>query len=300
MTARRRRRTKEPVRRAARRIDVRASVLLAAGAGAVVVIAAVLVSGARPTGGQVAWARLQTQDVHSLAFVGGDSEHVLFGHHGGILESRDGGRTWAALPIRDDAMGMAPADDGSIVIAGHDVFTASRDGGVTWAPIAADLPSLDIHGFTRDPADPGRMWAYLATGGLWESTDSGAHWVEVRADNVLFPLAVRSTSETMLLGVDATGLVTSSDGGRTWATLGAPPTYPMTSLAATPDGRTVYAGAPDGLFRSDDGGRTWSPTGYSGSVFAIATTPDGATVAVVSKETEFFRSADRGSTWPGP
>lgn len=195
---------------------------------------------------------------------------------------------------------MVPADDGSIVIAGHEVFTASRDGGRTWAPIASDLPSLDIHGFTRDPADPARMWAYLATGGLWQSTDFGAHWTEVRTDNVLFPLAIRDGFATRLLGVDVTGLVTSSDGGRTWSALATPPTHPLTSLAATPDGRTLYAGTLDGLFRSDDVGRAWSPTTYRGSAFAIAVTPDGATVAVVSRQTEFFRSPDSGSTWPGP
>ena len=251
-------------------------------------------------GEQTAWATLRTRDVHSLALVGGDPEHVLFGHHGGLLESRDGGRTWSALPVRDDAMSMAAADDGSIVITGHEVFTASRDGGATWAAITADLPSLDIHGFTRDPTDPARMWAYLATGGLWESTDFGAHWTEVRTDNVAFPVAVRDEATTRLFGVDATGLVTSTDGGRTWTTRGTPPTYPMTSLAATPDGQKIYAGAPDGLFRSDDGGRTWSPTAYRGSAFAIATTADGNTVALVSRETEFFRSSDGGSSWPGP
>jgi photosystem II stability/assembly factor-like uncharacterized protein len=266
----------------------------------VLVVGAVLFVNSLPKGGQTAWARFDTADVHSLAFAAGDSERLLFGHHNGLLESRDGGRTWTSLPIRDDAMSLAPAGDGSIVIAGHLVFTASRDGGATWSSIPTDLPSLDIHGFTRDPADPARMWAYLATGGLWESTDYGAHWTEVRADNVIFPLAVRDGSTTRLLGVDVNGLVTSVDGGRTWAMLGTPPTYPMTGLAATPDGRTMYAGSPDGLFRSDDGGRTWSPTGYRGSAFAIATTPDGNSVAVVSRETEFFRSADKGSTWPGP
>lgn len=274
--------------------------LLAAGTGAVLVIVSALVLGAGLAGGQVAWARLQTQDVHSLAFVDGDRQHVLFGHHGGVRESRDGGRTWSALPVRQDAMSMVPADDGSIVIAGHEVFTASRDGGRTWAPITTDLPSLDIHGFTRDPADPARMWAYLATGGLWQSADFGARWTEVRPDNVLFPLAIRDGAMTRLLGVDMTGLVTSADGGGTWTALATPPTYPMTSLAATPDGRTLYAGTIEGLFRSDDVGRTWSATTYRGSAFAIATTPDGATVAVVSRETEFFRSSDRGSTWPGP
>jgi photosystem II stability/assembly factor-like uncharacterized protein len=288
----------KPGRRTTRKLDGRTAILLLAAAGVIVVTVAVLLL--RPAEGQIPWARLRTQDVHSLAFVAGDPNRVLFGHHGGLLESRDGGRSWSALPVRDDAMSLAPADDGSIVIAGHLVFTASQDGGATWATVANDLPSIDIHGFTRDPADPARMWAYLAIGGLWESADFGAHWVQVRPDNVVFPLAVRDGSTTRLLGVDGTGLVTSSDGGRTWSGLGTPPTYPMTSLAATPDGRTIYAGAPDGLFRSDDGGRTWAPTRYTGSAFAIATTSDGATVGVVSRETEFFRSSDRGATWPGP
>ena len=41
----------------------------------------------------VAWANLNTLDAHSLAFVGGDPGHLLFGHHQGIFESRDGGQT---------------------------------------------------------------------------------------------------------------------------------------------------------------------------------------------------------------
>jgi len=298
MTARRRERTTKLVSRRSHRPDLRTAAVLLVGAGAIAVVAAALFL--RPSGDPVPWARFQTQDVHSLAFVGDDADHILFGHHGGLRVSRDGGRTWSALPVRDDAMSMVPADDGSIVIAGHEVFTASRDGGATWAAITTDLPSLDIHGFTRDPGDPARMWAYLAIGGLWESTDFGAHWAQVRSDNVLFPLAVRNGAATRLIGVDATGLVTSSDGGRTWSALVTPPTFPMTSLATTPGGQTIYAGASNGLFRSDDDGRSWSATGYRGSAFATATTPDGATVAVVSRETQFFRSSDRGSTWPGP
>lgn len=272
-------------------------------ASLVIVIAfvavALFLSGPGP-GAPAPWARLGTQDVHSLAFVGDDPQHLLFGHHNGIAETRDGGKTWEPLPVGEDAMGMAAADDGSIVIAGHLVFSASRDGGQTWAPIDADLPSLDIHGFARDPADPARMWAYLATGGLWESTDFGARWSRVRQDNVVFPIAVNDRTGTRLLGVDVTGLVASSDGGRTWTTVSEPPTFPVTTLVATPDGATIYLGSGDGLFRSDDSGATWAATGYTGDAFAVATTPDGQTVGVVSQATEFFRSTDRGATWPGP
>jgi photosystem II stability/assembly factor-like uncharacterized protein len=248
----------------------------------------------------VTWTRFGSQDVHSLAFADGSGLHVLFGHHGGLEESRDRGRTWSKLPVRDDAMSTSAAADGSIVIAGHEVFVASRDAGATWVPIEGDLPSLDIHGFTRDPADPARMWAYLAIGGLWESTDFGSHWTRVREDNVLFPVAVRADSQTTLIGVDVSGLVASSDGGRSWQPLTSPPTFPMTAFAASTDGTVLYAGSSNGLFRSGDGGRSWAATAYDGSAFAVATTADGGVVALVSRETEFFRSDDGGATWPGP
>lgn len=270
------------------------------GALVAVVFVGVVLALSRSPSSQAAWAILKTQDVHSLAFVDEDSQHLLFGHHGGLLESRDGGRTWTALPVRDDAMSMAPAQGGSIVIAGHNVFAASRDGGATWSAVPADLPSLDIHGFTRDPTEPDRMWAYLATGGLWESTDGGIHWTRVREDNVVFPLATVRDGATRLLGVDATGIVASNDGGRVWALVGTPPTFPMTALAATPDGATIYAGSPEGLFRSSDGGVTWLKTTFAGAPFAIATSSDGMTVALVDQSTEFFRSSDGGGTWPRP
>lgn len=257
-------------------------------------------SGAVPgTKSPVAWARLVTQDVHSLAFDPTDPQHLYFGHHGGLLESRDGGSTWTALSVRDDAMSVGSAAGGSIVIAGHDVLAASADGGRSWRPISADLPSLDIHGFTRDPGDPKRMWAYPATGGLWESTDSGAHWSRIQPGNVAFPLAVRRPAGTRLYGVTATGLVASDDGGRSWAPRGSPPAFPVTSLSATDDGSVLYAGSPQGLWRSIDGAQTWTATGYTSSAFALATTGDGRTVAVVSSDTAFFRSRDGGETWPG-
>ena len=272
------------------------AVVLVVAAG--IAVAALVIS--RVPRDVVPWARLDTEDVHSLAFAGDGTDRILFGHHDGLLASGDGGRTWDALPVGEDAMSTSPASDGSIVIAGHEVFRASRDGGATWASIATDLPSLDIHGFARDPADPARMWAYPVTGGLWESTDDGVTFEQVRSDNVLFPTAVAAGATTRLLGVDTTGLIESLDGGRTWSSLVMPPTIPMTALAASGDGRVLYAGAQAGLYRSDDGGRSWPATGYTGSVFALATSPDGRTVILVDRATDVYRSDDGGATWPGP
>lgn len=248
----------------------------------------------------VAWSRLGTEDVHSLAFVGDNPNRLLFGHHGGISASTDGGRSWQPLGTRSDAMSLGAASDGSIVIAGHEVFASSRDNGRTWETIAASLPSLDIHGFARDPGDPARMWAYLATGGLWESGDGGVNWEQVQQENILFPIAVASPSGTRLFGVTANGLAISEDGGRTWRNVASPELYPIASLATTTDGSVLVAGGPSGLARSDDGGASWSKLAFAGEPAAIAVTDGGRTIAIVARSTEFYRSDDGGRSWPGP
>lgn len=249
----------------------------------------------------VAWSRLGTRDVHSLRFSDPGPDRLLFGHHDGLLQTDDGGRTWEPLAFAQDAMGMAPASDGSIVIAGHLVLQESRDGGLSWAAIRSDLPSLDIHGFARSLEDPARMWAYLAEGGLYESTDGGARWARVFDGHILQPTAALEGGSDVLFGIDPfNGLVRSRDGGRDWSALGPPPTAPVLSLAATQDGRTLVLGGSDGLYRSADGGSTWSRVLEVGAVLAAATTEDGATVVAVTEDTRFYRSDDAGLSWPGP
>jgi photosystem II stability/assembly factor-like uncharacterized protein len=247
----------------------------------------------------VAWSRLSTEDVHSLVF-GENSDHLLFGHHGGVLESQDGGRTWAELGIQQDAMTVSPASDRSIVIAGHEVFSVSFDNGVTWSSIATDLPEGDIHGFTRDPADPSRMWAALASGGLYESRSFGAEFERVSDRAALMPVAFGIPGGTRLLLLTTEGLVASDDGGRSTFEIGSPELFPVTTLAATPGGKMLLAGGPSGLARSGDGGSTWTQLPFEPGAAAIAVSSDGRTVAVVARDGSFYRSDDGGGSWPGP
>jgi len=245
------------------------------------------------------WARLNTQDVHTLSFADSAND-LLFGHHDGVLKSVDGGRTWQPLAARADAMSMA-ADGLSIVIAGHYVFQESTDGGRSWSEIPADLPDLDIHAFARGIADPARMWAYLAEGGVYESTDGGRRWRKVHDEHILHLTAVLADGQDALLGLHPfSGLVRSDDGGRSWPLLSEPPLAPVTALASTPSGDVVLLGGPRGLFRSDDGGSSWQQILDRGTVLAVAVTADGQTLAAVTSDTAFYRSDDGGMSWPGP
>ena len=269
--------------------------------GLAIAAAAVFWRPAGSVGSGTAWARLGTQDVHSLAFPGPDTATVLFGHHGGILRSIDGGRQWQPLPVRQDAMGMSAATGGSLIIAGHLVFQGSQDGGATWAPIEADLPSLDIHSFARSLSDPARMWAYLAEGGVYESRDGGQRWAEVYDGHVMNLTATQSGTADVLLGVESiVGLVRSDDGGMTWRPVGDPPVAPVISLASTRDGRVLVVGGIDGVYRSDDAGSSWRQILRSKPVLALAIAPDATTTVAVDRDTSFYRSDDGGTTWPAP
>src|SRR3990170_3442164 len=53
-------------------------------------------------------SRLSTSDFHSLAFSPTEPDMVFFGHHGGLLVSRDGGRPWQPTALQNaDAMALA-------------------------------------------------------------------------------------------------------------------------------------------------------------------------------------------------
>lgn len=293
-----RRQPPPPQRRPWRAIVLGGAAIAAVGVVAVVVVMSL---GGQAAGAATAWSRLGTQDVHSLAFDPNDSQHLYFGHHGGLLETTDGGRSWRQTALRGaDAMNVAPPAGGFFQIAGHNVYMETADGGRTWQDVPNNLPGLDLHSFVADPADSSHAWAFAVGFGLFETADRGRTW-ELRQPGGWGALTAFVTgAKTVLVGVGPEGLGRSEDGGGTWATL-AQPRGQLVSLAASPDGAVMYAGTTVGVSRSADGGRTWTATPLEGVAVTVAVSPqDSDLVAVVDDKTRFFRSSDGGATWPGP
>ena len=249
-----------------------------------------------------AWAALGTADAHALAFDPQDADHLFFGHHGGLLESRDAGRTWAETTLTDgDAMNISADDDGSLQVAGHELYVASSDGGATWQPVDNDLPGLDLHSFVVDPADPEHAWTFAAGFGLFETTDGGARWELRQEGNWGALTAYRSAETTVLLAIGPEGLAQSSDAGATWSPLAYPGAPLSGGFASAGDGSAIYAATISGLRRSDDGGASWRSTGWNGPALAVAVAPTNASlVALVDDAMNFYRSADGGASWPAP
>jgi photosystem II stability/assembly factor-like uncharacterized protein len=267
--------------------------------GVVAFIGYVAVGGAGSgPGGTTPWATLGTRDVHSLAFAPGDPSHLYFGHHTGLLESHDGGRTWQPSPLSGaDAMNVRPVGN-TLQVAGHNVYVESTDGGVHWTTVPNDLPGLDLHAFTLDPGDPEHAWAWSVGNGLFETTDQGRHWIMRQSGDwpVLAATDVNGTST--LLALARAGFGQSRDGGQTWTPL-TEPGGQVASLAASIDGGVLYAGTTAGLRRSDDGGQTWRQTAFSGLALTVAIAAPN-TVALVDDSTRFFRSDDGGASFGPP
>ncbi len=276
--------------------------ILIAGGLLAVALAALLVG--RPwadEGDAVSWSTLGTADVHSLAFDPGDASRLYFGHHGGLLESRDGGRSWQATTLSGaDAMNVGAAEQ-RMQIAGHEVYLESTDGGASWQTVPNDLPGLDLHAFAIDPGDPDHAWAFAAGFGLFETTDAGRHFTLRQSGNWGYLAAYREGDAAVLIAVGDQGLARSRDGGASWEPLTYPGAPLAGGLAAAADGTALYAGTSAGLRRSTDGGASWQTTAFTGVALAVALAPgDPLAVAIVDEATRFYRSADRGATWPGP
>ncbi len=285
-------------------------IILGVGLGSLIVWRAIRTGSSDGTdiaGGAQTIATLKAPDFHSLLIDPLDPDHVLFGSHAGIQESRDGGFSWTAGQLRNaDAMQLAasPKNPKTFYATGHDVFQVSRDGGQTWQPLANNLPGTDIHGFAQDPADPNRLYAFVAGAGAFTSADGGTTWTTLTTQppggGMHHALA---SSGTALYAATAAGIVTSSDQGMTWTPLSAQPSGQVISLAIpASDPQTLYVGTPSGLAKSTDGGATWTSLGPEGvPVLALAVTPaDPSRVLLVSDKGAVYRSDDGGTTWQSP
>jgi photosystem II stability/assembly factor-like uncharacterized protein len=123
------------------------------------------------------------------------------------------------------------------------------------------------------------------------------------------------------------GILKSTDGGNTWAQIGAStfakatlgklavnPNNPNVILAATGAAATITSsagdnctqinpGIPQGIYISRDGGSTWSNSlnaGCCGPAVALMLDPTNASIVYSGALGGIYKSTDGGSTWRGP
>lgn len=252
---------------------------------------------------------LNTRDFHSLRFSLTDPATLYFGHHDGLLVSRDLGDTWQPTSLAGpgkDAMSLAssPKAPQRLYAVGHEVFFRSDDGGSTWGVAGGPLQNADIHAFAADADDPDRLYAFVVGIGLATSADAGATWGPLTMPPVGGLTALASgPGRRLFAGAASAGVFRSDDGGESWQPFstgldGAA----VTGLAFDALDGNLYAATLQGSYRIQPEGSQsiWQPVLEREPLMAVAVSPhDSRLIVAVGQKGSVFRSRDGGATWSG-
>jgi hypothetical protein len=171
----------------------------------------------------------------------------------GLIESRDGGRTWKNISLLGKADFHVLQSSGERIygfngIAGR--LMVSTDGGHQWAQRTPPAAMFDL---AIDPGDPDHIVASTERG-VFSSADAGKTW-RPRRDDTAGLLAWPAPDRLYL--VDAQGRVErSADGGREWQSTGRIGGQPVAFMAHESE---LYVALVDSTVkRSTDGGARWN------------------------------------------
>ncbi|HLG69270.1 MAG TPA: glycosyl hydrolase [Chloroflexota bacterium] len=252
------------------------------------------------TGGSWQAERTALQGLHVSSLALEPQSGTLFAgtHNGGLLASRDGGRSWqrCAGIEQDEVYSLAVAH--GRVYAGTEPahLYVSEDAGQTWADLAGlcQVPGTEAWTFPApphvahakyiapDPHDESVVYTCVEQGGLLRSTDGGrtfqlifdapavdAHRIHAPAGK---PGSLFLTRGDWSIGQE--GIYRSKDGGSSWERL-----FDRSLGIGYPDATLMHPDNPDLIFVA---GATGSPNAWP---------------KLLNPGTHVARSRDGGDTW---
>jgi uncharacterized protein (TIGR03437 family) len=184
---------------------------------------------------------------------------------------------------------------------------------------AGFVTSGRITGIAVDPRSNDVVYIGTADGGVWKTTDGGAHWsalTDQQPSLAIGSIAIDpSNPDTIYAGTgeenfnadaySGVGILKSEDAGASWTLYTGPfNRQRIGSLAVHPKDRNILLAASNaGIYRSTDGGQTWTSVlnGAGTSVFFDVNQPDIAWSALGfvggASQNGVYRSTDAGSAW---
>lgn len=215
-----------------------------------------------------------------------------------------------------------PSSPDTIYAVKGNTVVKTTDGGGHWTDMMSRFAVDPINALVIDPVSPATI--YAAGGGPWDygsfsiykSSDGGAHWISGLTDRPTSVLAIAPSRTSTLYAGESDVIVTSVDGGLSWAVRGSGLTgFYITALAVDPtDADIVYlaqqvVGTTDTgtMFKSSDGGSHWGqlpiPLPAPSSITSLAIDP--ATPSIVYAAYVYgypanggiYKSTDGGATW---
>jgi photosystem II stability/assembly factor-like uncharacterized protein len=145
-------------------------------------------------------------------------------------------------------------------------------GGGSWTPTASSLPNGTVMTLAVNPRDPQTVYAGLAPGTVYKTTNGGGTWSQADTGISLptfgfspgiFSLAADRSDQTRVYAGDTGGgFWASADGASSWSPFGPGGNDPgprAVVVAVDPnDSTSIYVGGHYGLFTTSDGGTTWN------------------------------------------
>ncbi|MGW8768088.1 F510_1955 family glycosylhydrolase [Streptomyces sp. NPDC055815] len=226
--------------------------------------------------------------IHGLG-LRGDALYVAT--HQGLHSPDADGRPVLVGDRRDDFMGFTVTAKGDFLAGGHPApggdgpadlgLIASTDSGRTWREKSL-AGKVDFHAL--DTAPDSTVYGHDSANGLLRVSTDGVTWDDRAALRAL-DIAVSPTAPGTVLATTETGVVRSTDGGRSfapasaqvlayvsWAAPDTPTASDASDAPTAPD--ALFGIDPDGvLFRGTDGGTTWT---------RVAPVPGGAPQALTA------------------
>lgn len=231
----------------------------------------------------------------------------ILGKGGGLVISRDGGRSWGTP--QGNGRGLLTVSGDAILMDGSDGTRVSRDAGATWQEIGKPVPGTVLYDYDRW-AD-GTYTVSAASAGIYRGTDgtSGQKRIGVQGQSV----PALAVADGGLLAGTSVGMYRSAlpvaspewgageHEGTTGTQVSAIQAYARDSRIVW---RTFESLAGLSVQKSTDGGRSWQEKGQlDGSALALLVDPrDPDRVAVSYARPDgvgVYTTTDGGAHWKG-
>lgn len=176
---------------------------------------------------------------------------------------------------------------------------------------SANFFSGRVRAFAVDPTNTSIVYLGAADGGVWKTMDGGQHWVpltDTQPTLSIGSLAIDPNNpSTIYVGTGepftsdsfpGVGVLKSTDGGSTWATIQGPfLNNHIGGIAVDPNNsQNVLAAFEGGIERSTDGGSTWTQV-FANNTDRVLFDPKNPGVAYASGVDSVLKSTNSGATW---
>jgi photosystem II stability/assembly factor-like uncharacterized protein len=227
-----------------------------------------------------------TRTLTGIAF-DGPKLGVAVGHGGSLVRTEDGGDSWIAIDIENEAgsdslLGVASLGGGRFAAYGaFGIYLDSSDGGATWQRRQVISEEFENHISQVLPFN-GALWLVAEYGTVARSEDGGATWTEVESpyEGSFFGAVDAGGGAMVIFGMRGTVFRTTD--GIAWQQIETGSTTTFNGGARLSDGRVLLVGNSGLVAQSSDNGATfdlkWSPAGRGFS--AVAEIPGGGIVVV--------------------